>query len=135
MYVKILFYICCMEKQIVLIGCGSEGRLQEALAKVIKLNHEAPAVVYHTVSDEIDNDELRALALRFQEQDYQVLIDSAGLDIVKELQPEPFNPERLTLKLTAPLRLDPEYMPSLKELNKPPVYPKKSWKSKRKRNR
>lgn len=86
-----------MEKNIIIIGCGDSGSVAGAIARINEhVKREVPAV-FHMTPPDISKDDLQALALSFQKQDMEVLIISDGLDIAKELIPEPSFAERMLI--------------------------------------
>ena len=60
-------------KNIVLIGCGDNSAMEAAL-KLVQEHREGAPAVFHAIPSDIDKDELKMLALEFQQKDMEVLI-------------------------------------------------------------
>lgn len=118
-----------MREKIVVIGCGDSGRSEAARAAIEMANDMKHEIIFHTVPKTANRDDLATVVDDFTKKDYKVLLVDDGVSLTATL-PDIIESFKLTSN-----RLGPEYIPSLKELNKPPVYPKKNWKRKLKKNR
>ena len=92
-----------IKKKIIIIGCGDEAAIQSAIAQIARSSMGVPT--FHVVEPSINKEELKLAALSFQEQDYQVMVMSDGLDIANELRPESIRMEAPPMELRARMEI------------------------------
>jgi hypothetical protein len=116
------------EPKIMIIGCGDAGRAAAELA-IIRAGAElGPMLEMHIMEEPASAAVLATTVEDFTQRDYKVLVIDDGMQLMAAL------PEKI-FTLTAPPRLDPDYHISIKDLQKPAVYPKTSYKRRLKKNK